>query len=394
MTEAPELVDLGEQSYGQRFHPTLDRLRAERPVCRGVLPDGSLVWLVTRYADVRAALSDPRLSLSKRHAKGWKGFGLPPVLDANLLNMDPPDHTRIRRLVSAVFRPRVVERLRPWIQQVTDDLLAEMKPLGRADLVGGFADPLCVKVICELLGIPEEDRNDLHTWNTTMLSEEPDAPRARDNIVRLMVALIRHKRANPAEDLISELVTARDEDGALSEEELTSLAFLIMVAGYTGPANFIGNAALALCLEPELSATLAEPAHTEAAVEELLRYDTSEAVAPRRFPVEDMEIGGVAIRAGEPVMLVLTAANRDEHRFTSAGRLVFDRTTNPHLSFGHGLHFCLGAGLARLESTIALGALVRALPGLRLAVSAAELPWLPNFRFRGLTGLPVTWNIH
>jgi cytochrome P450 len=387
------LIDLGPSSFGHVFHPTLDRLRAEGPVRRGVLPDGSLVWLVTRYEDVRAGLTDPRLSLDKRHAKGWKGFGLPPVLDANLLNMDPPDHTRIRRMVSRAFRPRAVERLRPMVERIATELLAAVKPHGQAELISAFIEPLTVTVICELLGVPDEDRTDLHRWNTTMLAEEPDAPAARDNIVRLMVSLIRHKRAVPDDDLISELVAARDQGDRLSEEELTSLAFLILVAGYASTANFIGNAVLALCLDPgQRDALRADPSLIGAAVEELLRFDTPEAVAPRRFPVEDMEIGGVAIRAGEPVMLVLSSANRDASRFADADRLVFDRDTNHHLSFGHGAHFCLGAGLGRLEAATAIGALVRELPGLRLAVPVSEVPWLPNFRFRGLTGLPVTWD--
>ncbi|HEU5473542.1 MAG TPA: cytochrome P450 [Actinophytocola sp.] len=385
-----EYLDLGPSATGRHFHPLLDRLRAAGPVHRGELPDGSLVWLVTRYADVRAGLADPRLSLSKKHAGKWVGFGLPPVLDANLLNMDPPDHTRIRRLVGPAFGPRRIEALRPRIEHIAAELLAAIAPRGAADLVAAFAAPLPLMVICELLGIPPADRANLRGWTNAMLTGAPDADTARDSIVRLMVTLIRRKRTEPGDDLISAMVSARDRGDRLTEDELTSLAFLILVAGYEDPANLIGNGAVELCRSPALCSTLlADP---DAAVTELLRYDTSAAVAPRRFPVEDMEIGGVTIRAGEPVLLLISSANRDPSVFPAAGEVRLDRSPNPHLSFGHGIHYCLGAGLARLTATIGLTTLVHRLPGLRLAVPEAALSWLPAFRVRSLTRLPVVWN--
>ncbi|ONI76448.1 hypothetical protein ALI144C_36710 [Actinosynnema sp. ALI-1.44] len=386
------MVDLGPASSGPAFHPTVDWLRTRRPVCQGVLPDGSVVWLVTRYEDVRAALADPRLSLSKRHAKGWKGFGLPPELDANLLNMDAPDHTRIRRLVAPAFRPHAIERLRPRVERITEELVAALRPLRETELVGSFIEPLTLRSVCELLGVPLDDQMDLRRWNTEMLSETEGAPEARDNIVRLMRRLIRRRRTEPGDDLISRLVVARDQDGVLSEDELTSLIFLVMVAGYMSSANFIGLAVLSLCGDSaQLAALRSGAAPIGPAVSELLRYDTPEAVAPRRFPVVDMDIGGVRIRAGEPVVLVISSANRDPRRFPDAQRLVLDRAAT-NLSFGHGPHYCLGAALARLQAETGIAALVRSLPGLRLAQPDAELVWLPSFRFRGLCELPVTWD--
>jgi cytochrome P450 len=252
--------------------------------------------------------------------------------------------------------------------------------------------PLPMMVMCELLGIPVEDRANLRTWNIAMLTGAADAADAMDNIVRLMVTLFRRKRVEPEDDLLSELVSARDQGDRLSEDELTSLAFLILVAGYDDPCNLIGNGTLALCRNPDQRDALrADPGLLGAAVEELFRYDTSAAVAPRRFPVEDMEIGGVTIRAGEPVMLVLSSANRDPDQYPDADELALHRNAR-HLSFGHGLHHCLGAGLGRLEVAIGIGALVRTLPDLRLAVPETELTWLPSFRFRSLSRLPAAWS--
>jgi cytochrome P450 len=286
-----------------------------------------------------------------------------------------------------------VERLRPHIERIAGELLSALAPAGAADLVASFAAPLPIMVMCELLGIPVEDRANLRRWNIAMLTGGADAPDAMGNIVRLMVTLIRRKRVEPEDDLLSALVATRDQDDRLSEDELTSLAFLILVAGYDDPTNLIGNATLALCRNPEQRDALrADPGLIGPAVEELFRYDTSAAVAPRRFPIEDMEIGGVTIRAGEPVMLVLSSANRDPAQFPDADTLALHR--NPkHLSFGHGIHHCLGASLGRLEVAIAIRAVVRELPGLRLAVPETELTWLPSFRFRSLSRLPATWNV-
>jgi cytochrome P450 len=340
------------------------------------LPDGSPAWLVTGYDEVRAGLADPRLSLSKRYAKGWRGFELPPALDANLLNMDPPDHTRLRRLVSSAFTPRRVEQLRPRVTRIASELLDVLS--GQTDLIKSYAAPLPITVICELLGVPSADRGDLRGWTNGL-------PATVDHLVRFLVDLIRDKRESPGDDLLSALVASHDD-----EDELTSLAFLLLFAGYENSVNLIGNGVLALLRHPDqMSALRADPGLIEPAVEELLRYDAPAPVAIRRFPIEDIEIGGVTIPAGEPVLLGLASANHDPARVTDPDSLVLDRADQAHLSFGYGIHHCIGAGLARLEGTVAIGALIRRFPNLRLAVPEEDLSWLPSFRTRSLRALPV-----
>lgn len=386
------IIDLATEATGHDPYLLFAELRGQGPVHHVSLPDGERAWIVTRYDDVRQGLTDPRLSLEKRHATGYRGFRLPPALDANLLNMDPPDHTRLRRLVTTAFTPRRVEALRPRIQQVTDGLLDRIAPDGRADLVASFAEPLPITVISELLGVPVDDRADLRAWTNAMLAGGADAPAAMGDIVRLLVRLIRDRRQHPGDDLLSSMIIARDADDRLTADELTSLAFLILFAGYENTVNLLSNGVLALLRRPDqLAALRADPALIGAAVEELLRHQTPAPVALRRFPTEDVRIGGVTIPAGDTVLLAVASANRDPARFTDPDELRLDRAEAAHLSLGHGIHYCLGAGLARLEATVALGTLVRRFPDLRLAVPPEELSWLPSYRTRSLRRLPVAW---
>ncbi|MEV4756242.1 cytochrome P450 [Micromonospora sp. NPDC049559] len=393
-------------------------LRQAAPVHRVVLPDGATAWVVTRYADVRAALADPRLSMNKANGSGaWKGFSLPGALDANLANMDPPDHTRIRRLVSQAFTPQRVEKLRPAVQAVADELVDRMAPAGRADLVAEYAVPLPVAVICDLLGVPQRDRADLRDWTEAMTTPPPDDPTAAVRAVRelagFMVRLIAEKRRDPGDDLISAMIAARDgvaDDAGtsggtgtpgdpataarpadrLGEDELTSLAFVLLFAGYENSVHAIGTGLLALLRHPEqLAAARRHEELPVPVVEELLRYEPPGPLALRRFPLVDMAIGGVTIPARETVLLGLAAANRDPDRFPDAEELDVARPANPHLTLGHGIHYCVGAPLARMELQIAIGTLLRRFPGLALAVPAEELTWRPSYRSRALRGLPV-----
>jgi cytochrome P450 len=362
-----------------------DRMREQGPVHRLALPDGAVVWLITRYADVRAALADSRLSLDKRHARGWRGFALPPALDANLLNMDGPDHSRIRRLVTQAFTPRRVDVLRPRIRQAAGSLLDAIADQGRADLIAAYAGPLPIAVICDLLGIPTRDRADFRCWTNTMLATPPEPPAVRAAIGALhgfLTALIAAKRRAPGDDLLSFLIAARDSDDRLSEDELTSLAFLILFAGYENSVNLIGTAALHLLTHR------GRTADTTALVDELMRVEPPAPVSIRRFPVVDVTIGGTTIAAGETVLLALAAANRDPARFGDPVAFDADRPDNAHLSLGHGVHYCLGAALARAEAEIAVEVLVARLPKLALA---GQVSWRPSFRTRGLATLPVTF---
>ncbi|WP_432003840.1 cytochrome P450 family protein [Streptomyces sioyaensis] len=379
-------------------------LREAGPVHRITGADGSPAWLVTRYDDVRSALADPRLSLDRRHAGpgGYRGFALPPALDANLLNMDPPDHTRVRRLVVKAFTPGRVETLRAPVRRVADDLLDAMAERGRADLIADYAGPLPITVICDLLGIPQRDRRDFLAWSDALLTPDPSRPEGMKQAIGAMLefytGLIAAKRAEPGDDLLSDLIAVRDDapaaDGSdrLTEDELTSLAFLILFAGYENTVHLIGNAVLALLDHPDILRQLQQnPAELPAAVEEFLRYDGPGPLAIRRFPTQDLEIGGVRIPAGDSVLLSIASANRDPARFPAPDVLDRGRDLSGHLAMGHGIHYCLGAPLARMEAVIALEALLGRFPGLRLDVPRGELRHRRTLRSRGLISLPVAW---
>lgn len=381
-------------------HPyaVYDRLRDTAPVHRVAGTDGNPAWLVTRYDDVREALANPLLSVDKRHALpgSYQGLSLPPALDANLLNMEAPDHTRIRRLVVRAFTSRRVEQLRTPVRETADRLLDALGPHGNADLIAAYAAPLPITVICDLLGIPVEHRRDFRAWTDVLVAPDPARPGAAKEAVVAMLGfltqLLAEKRKTPADDLLSDLIAVRDEGDRLSEDELMSLAFLILFAGYENTVQLIGNAILGLLTHPDQLASLrANPERYPQAVEEFARHEGPALLAIRRFPVEDVTIGAVTVPAGETVLLSLAAANRDPARFPDPERLDLDRDASGHLALGRGIHYCVGAPLARLETEIALSALLERLPDLALDADPAELRWRPSLRARGLLALPVTY---
>ncbi|QKZ22311.1 cytochrome P450 family protein [Streptomyces chartreusis] len=378
-------------------HDVYRRLRDTAPVHRIAGADGNPAWIVTRYQDVREALTDPRLSVDKRHAKegNYQGLTLPPALDANLLNMEAPDHTRIRRLVVRAFTARRVEQLRAPIRETADRLLDALGPHGTTDLIASYAAPLPITVICDLLGVPDRHRRDFRVWTDTLVAPDPSRPQDAKAAVVAMLGffgeLLADKREEPADDLLSDLIAVRDEGDRLSEDELMSLAFLILFAGYENTVQLIGNAVLALLRHPEqLDALRADPERIAAAVEEFHRFEGPALLAIRRFPTEDMTIGGVPVPAGETVLLSLAAANRDPARFPDPDRLDLSRDTSGHLALGHGVHHCLGAPLARAETEIALTALLERFP--ELALADGEPRWRRSLRARGLLALPVSYS--
>src|SRR6516162_10263580 len=376
-------------------HSVHARLRTQRPVTPVVLPGGTGTWLITGYAEARAALADPRLS---KHMPGWHPLpdSIIAALDQHMLNSDPPDHERLRKLVNKAFTARRVERLRPRITAITAGLLDDMQAGGarpEVDLLASFAFPLPITVICELLGIPAGDRDDFRTWSATIVANTaaPEVFQAHATaMIRYFMALLAAKRREPGDDLLSALIAARDEEDGLSENELVSMAFLLLVAGHETTVSLIASGVLALLLNPaELARLRAEPTLIDGAVEELLRYVNPVNHTTFRCATEPVEIGGVRIGRGDPVLVALSGANRDPARFGDPDRLDLGRDSSGHLAFGHGIHYCLGAPLARLEAEIAISGLLTRFGSISLAVEAASLRWRPSTLIHGLESLPV-----
>jgi hypothetical protein len=358
------------------------RLREAGPVHRANSPDGASIWLVTRYAEVKAGLGDPRLSLDKANSGGgYHGLSLPPALDRNLLNLDAPEHTRLRRLLGRAFTPRRVEALRPEVTRIADELAADLP--AEADLVAGFAVPLPIRVICALLGVDPADVTDFRAWSDAVLmpTDSGAAREAMRSLYGYLASLIAVKRADPGDDLLS--VVAPE----LTDDELLSAAFLLLLAGYENVVYALGNGLVELLARPSLRASLvASPSLLASTVDEILRHASPLQLAIRRFPVENLVIGDVEIPAGDTVMLAVASAHRDPSAFTSPDTFDPERGDNPHVAFGHGPHFCLGAPLARLELEVGLGTLLRRFPGM---VAAGEPGWRSSFRSRGTATLPV-----
>lgn len=382
---------------GER-HVAYAALAGAGPVHRITLPTGAPAWLITGYDEVRQALHDPRIVKSQEVMAGLGGGQLPPgVLAAiitHMLNSNVPDHTRLRRLVTAAFTRRRIEQLAPRIQQITDELLDTMAGVAQVDLIDSFACPLPITVICELLGVPAQRRAEFHDWSSVIVTGTLAAPDAFAKATTAMVDFLRElaavKRAAPADDLLSALVAVRDGADQLSEDELTSMASLLLVAGHETTVNLIGNGVLALLTHPEQLALLrAQPHRLGDTIEELLRFDGPVQVATLRVTTEPVHLGGVTIPTGGIVVPGLLAANRDPASIPQPDVLDITRTDNPHLGFGHGIHHCLGAPLARLEGRIALTSLLARFPRLRLAVPPEQLTRRPSVLMHGLTALPV-----
>ena len=377
-------------------YPMYHRLRAEEPVHHSPLG----FWVLTRYEDVVAALRDPRLA--KEAIAGFIAarFGAPiPQMGLSMLDRDPPDHTRLRALVSKAFTPRVVETLRPHIQQIVDGLVDAAQDKGSMDLIEEFAYPLPVIVICEMLGVPVDDHERFKSWGLDIargldaILLPPDSEVGRRAVAgRRALAdyfrdLIAERRAAPRADMLSALIAAEEAGDKLSEEELLATCILLLVAGHETTVNLIGNGTLALLRHPDQLRRLRDsPGLIGTAIEELLRYD-GPVQRTARIPSADVVIDGHTIAKGEMVMPFIGAADRDPAQFAEPDRLDIARADNRHIAFGWGIHFCLGAPLARVEGQIAINTLLKRLPRLTLDTDT------PHFRqsltLRGLQALPV-----
>ncbi|KAA2267067.1 cytochrome P450 [Solihabitans fulvus] len=393
-------VDLFTSAYWDSAAEVATLLRAEGAVHRALLPSSVPVWVVGRYEEARAALADPRLSkdaaglseiMLARLAEAGELVEVSGVFAPHMLFSDPPRHTRLRRLLARDFTPKRVELLRPRIERMADDLLDAM-PAGEAvDLVTAFAFPLPFTVICELIGVPEADRFAFRDWVSQLMTEEPETSVAASHQMAAYFAeLIAAKRAEPGHDLLSALILPEASGDRLTDPELVGTMFLLLVAGHETTANLIGNGVRWLMGDPQAWRRFgAEPGLVPAAVEELLRFDSPIRMATHRFTAEPVVIGGTAIPAGEIVLISLGSANRDERRFDRADELDLRRHTGTHLSFGHGVHHCLGAPLARLEGEIALRRLATRFPDARLAVPPEALRRRASSIINGYVELPV-----
>jgi cytochrome P450 len=374
------------------------RLGGSRPVATVRMPGYGRAWIVTRYADVRTALADPRLA---KDVHRWPGGGRSRPSEAvnchaHMLNSDPPDHTRLRRLVQQAFTPRRAASLRPRAEEIAASLLDEMAARGdTVDLIDGYARPLPIAVLSELLGIPMADRE----WISVAVidyGKPEESERVTRELAAYFTGLIAAKRAEPGNDLLSGLVRVRDaadEEGAgkgLTSTELLSTVFQLVMAGFDTTANLIASGTLALLTHPEEMTRLREdPSLLPAAVEELLRFTNPVNHATDRFTSEDVPIGDVVIPAGEWVIIATSSANRDPAQFPGPDQLDLARDTSGHVAFGYGIHYCLGAPLARMEAEVALGAVLARCPRLSLAVSPEELRWRPASLMNGHDSLPV-----
>ncbi|MFE5024654.1 cytochrome P450 [Streptomyces sp. NPDC056656] len=406
---APELFTW---EFASDPYPAYAWLREHAPVHRTKLPSGVEAWLVTRYADARQALADSRLSKNPEHhaedAQGKSKTGIPGERSANLmthlLNIDPPDHTRLRRLVSKAFTPRRIAEFAPRVQALTDDLIDQFAAQGKADLIHDFAFPLPIYAICDLLGVPSEDQNDFRDWAGMMIRHgggpRGGVGRSVKKIRGYLAELIHRKRNDLGNDLISGLIRASDHGEHLTENEAVAMCFVLLFAGFETTINLIGNGMYTLLRHPEQRARLQESFRRgerellTTGIEELLRYDGPVELATWRFATEPLTIGGQNIATGDPVLVVLAAADRDPARFPEPDALDLSRRDNQHLGYGHGIHYCLGAPLARLEGTTAIETLLRRLPDLELSVDPADLRWRGGLIMRGLRTLPVEFTAH
>jgi cytochrome P450 PksS len=397
---------LASPAFKANPYPFYARLRAESPVYKVALLQGEPAWLVTRYNDVSMVLKDERfikndssvLTPEQMAARPWfRKLKLFKTLQHNMLNQDPPVHTRLRALVNKAFTPPLIGQMRERIQEITNELLDNVQHRARMDLIRDFALPLPATVIAEMLGVPVEDRHKFHRWSNAMMTVSSTWQLLK--AIPQVMAFIRYNRKNiqirrgaSRGDLVSALTRAEEAGDTLREDEVVAMVGLLLVAGHETTVNLIGNGMLALLEHPgQMEKLRNDPALIKSAVEEFLRYSSPVEMATERFAREDVTIGGVTIRRGDMVFAVIASANRDERQIPNPDTLDIAREPNKHLAFGLGNHFCLGAPLARLEGEIAINTLIRRVPDLQIGVPINVLRWRSGLLLRGLESLPVSF---
>lgn len=399
-------LDLASPIFKANPYPAFARLRASDPVHQFASTNGQSTWLITRYADAELVLRDERFVKDRQHISLSQNMphiissvaSFADLMEMSIVDFDPPDHTRLRMLVNPFFTPRQIETWRERVQVIADELIDRVLVKGRMDLIEEFASVLPLRVILELLGIPEEDGPMLHSW-TKVIADSLGDPVVSQQVgtvlqdfYRYLLALTEKKRHALSNDLLSRLLRAESEEQKISAREVVTMTFLLITAGHDTADNLIGSGILVLLLHPEQKVLLLnEPELIKDAVEELLRYRSPFMLATMRWAREDVVLGEKLIRRGDSVLVSPAAANRDSDVFADAEGLDIKRQENPHLAFGKGIHYCLGAPLARLEGQVAISTVLRRLPQLRLQGDLEALEWRPGWLVQGLQHFPVTF---
>ena len=399
--------DLFSAEFKADPFPTFAEMRHNAPIYAHKDRGGRTIWYFTRYRDVMTVMRDARFvkdpmnaqERSKKQVRSKQAPSLQQAINRNMLFSDPPDHTRLRALVNLAFTPRRVERMADQVQAAADRLLDAVIDTGKIELIGDYALPLAIIIISDLLGIPEADRDQVALWSQSIISpggrglKASERKRQMRAFVDYLNDLFAERQRSPQDDLITALVEAEAEGEKLTEMELSSMVALLLVTGHETTVNLIGNGALTLLTHPDqLALLLANPHLIDSAVEELLRYDGPVETSTTRWVGEDLTYAGHVMKRGDVVRVVITSANRDSAEFPTPNTLDITRKRNKHLQFGHGIHYCLGAPLARLEGRIGLWTLFTRLSNLRLTTPADQLKWRPGVLFRGLDTLPLQFD--
>ena len=391
MSQAPKLFS---NEFTQNPYPAYSKLREMDPVHQVRFPDGQQGWLVTSYEDGTAVLKDQRFikDFSKLYGSSMDQMS---VFTQNMLFSDPPDHKRLRGLAQKAFTPKMISSMHGRIEEITEELLNGMKGKQQVNLIDEFAFPLPIIVICEILGVPSEDRDKFRLWSNSLI--EGTSGEAGVSVYQHMTQFVEYLgewfakvREQPGEDLISKLIIAEEEGDRLTEKELYGVVSLLIIAGHETTVNLIGNTVLSLLAYPEQQRLLREkPELISQALEESLRFNGPVEFSTSRWANEDMEFRGKLFHRGDLVVVSLSAANHDPEQFSEPEVFDISREKSPHLAFGKGIHFCLGAPLARLESEIAITSLLKRFPKMKLAVEESKLDWRPGMIVRGVKEIPL-----